>query len=145
MGLKEKIHNKRVYFDTNIFIYIFEDYPDYEKPISIILNCIDSKNISTFTSEITLGEILVHPLKNGDTETAEKYINILNDRFFVTLSPTTQKTHIDAAKVRAFSGEKYPDAVHIATALHNDCEIFITNDKKIKPRKDIEIIYLDNV
>lgn len=144
MGLKEKIQGKRVYLDTNIFVYIFESYETYKASLETIIDSIASTDIKAFTSELTLGEILVFPLKNNDQETVEKYIDIFNDSFFVSLMPTTQSTHIEAAHIRAFSGEKYPDAIHIATALLNNCEILITNDKGIKTRNDIEVLYLDD-
>lgn len=144
MGLKEKIKGKQVYLDTNIFVYIFENDETYKESLETLIDSIASTDIKIFTSELTLGEILVFPLKNNDQETVEKYIDIFNDSFFVSLMPTTQSIHIEAAHIRASSGEKYPDAIHIATALINNCEILITNDRGIKTRSDIDILYLDD-
>jgi len=39
---------------------------------------------------------------------------------------------------------KLPDAIHVATAQSIDCDIFLTNDKKIRTPKNIEVIILED-
>ena len=142
MGIIDKIQGKKVYLDTNIFIYIFENYPGYQAIVDALLEAIASDEIKCFTNEITLGELLVSPFKNKQQDIANQYIEMLNDQDFVSLTPTTQDLHIEAARTRANTGMKYPDAVHVASALSSGCEVFLTNDKGIKPVLGINIIQL---
>lgn len=142
MGVIDKIQGKRVYLDTNIFVYIFENYPEYQAVVDDILVSIASDGIDCFTNEITLGELLVNPFKNDQEDIANRYIKILNDKEFVSLTPATQSTHIEAARIRANSGMKYPDALHVASALLSGCDVFLTNDKGIKPVEGIELVQL---
>ena len=66
----------------------------------------------------------------------------MNDKEFINLTPTIQNTHIEAARIRANYGMKYPDALHVAAALLSGCNVFLTNDKGIKPVSGINVIQL---
>lgn len=136
----EAIKGKRVYLDTNIFIYIFEDYPEYQTLVDSLLELIVSDKIDCFTNEITLGELLVHPYKQKNDDAVQQYIEALNDKEFVRLTPATQNTHIKAAQIRAEFGMKYPDALHVAAALLSECDVFLTNDTGIRSVDKIEIV-----
>lgn len=142
MGVTTQITGKRVYFDTNIFIYIFEGSPEYQSSVKTILELAESEDIEIFTNEITLGELLVFPFKNKLEGIARTYIEALNNPDFVTLTPTTQDIHIKAAKMRAQYGMKYPDAVHVASALSSGCDVFLSNDRKIKDIPNLEMVYI---
>lgn len=141
MARADQIKGKRVYFDTNIFIYIFEGSPEYQNIVKPIIELAELEEIEIFTNEITLGELLVSPFKNQQDDIAETYMQALNNPDFVTLEPTTQNIHVEAARIRAAHGMKYPDAVHIASAVHSGCDMFLTNDRKIKAIPDLEMVY----
>lgn len=144
MGIEASLKGKRVYFDTNIFIYIFEGSPQYQDAIKLVLQLVESEEIEAFTNEITLGELLVFPFKNKQERIARTYIQALNNPDFVALTPTTQDIHIKAAQIRAEYGIKYPDAVHVASALLSACDVFLTNDRKIKAVDPLEMVYLSS-
>ncbi len=141
MAVVDQVVGKRVYFDTNIFIYIFEGSPEYQDIVMPLIALAESDDIAIFANEITLGELLVSPFKNQQKEIADTYIQALNNPDFVTLGSTTQHIHIEAARIRATYGMKYPDAVHIASAIDSACDVFLTNDRKIKTVPDLEMVY----
>ncbi len=51
----------------------------------------------------------------------------------------------DAARLRAESGLKLPDALHAATALRAGCALFITNDTDFRRIQDLPAIILDDL
>ena len=50
---------------------------------------------------------------------------------------------IEAAHLRAKSRLlNLPDAIHFATAQINDCQTFLTNDKRLKSVLDFDVVIL---
>ncbi|MCI5149129.1 MAG: PIN domain-containing protein, partial [Candidatus Electrothrix sp. MAN1_4] len=49
-----------------------------------------------------------------------------------------------ASELRSSYNLRTPDALQIAAALSADCEVFLTNDKKLKQVKDIRVIVLND-
>ena len=50
---------------------------------------------------------------------------------------------IEAAHLRAKSRPlSLPDAIHFATAQLNDCQTFLTNDKRLKSIPDIDVVII---
>lgn len=40
---------------------------------------------------------------------------------------------------------KTPDAIHIAVAVENHCDFFITNDKKIRSYGNVQVIQVSDL
>ena len=145
MGLKQAISGKRVYVDTNILIYLFEGFEEYLPLLQELAECVDSKEITLLTGEITLAEILVMPFNKDDTGAINLYTKALNDRKFIELVPTTQKVYIKTAFLRAtLSGMKTPDSIHVASAMEGKADVFISKDQGIKTPKGIEKLLLSD-
>ena len=145
MGLKERLKGKKVYLDSNIFIYILEGFPQYEALVNELIEGIENNQFYCFSSELTLAELLVPAFREENSAIISQYKHILNDPAFVKLIPTTQDIYIYSASNRAHHNLKLPDAIHVATAQLSKYDVFLTNDKKIKAPKSIEVIILDNL
>jgi predicted nucleic acid-binding protein len=63
----------RVFWDTNLYIYLFED----NEPFSGMVMDLRKKKLvrgdQLFTSTLTLGEVLVKPMSVGDMNLCQKY------------------------------------------------------------------------
>ncbi len=68
MVILNAIRGERVYLDTNIFIYALEGYPEFVDELNEFFESIDAGNLRAFTSELTLAEVLVRPLMDGNLE-----------------------------------------------------------------------------
>lgn len=145
MGLREQLKDKKIYLDTNIFIYILENFPQYDLLMHEFIKGIENNEFSCFTSELTLAELLVPAFKKENSRIISEYKKILNDPELVTLIPTTQDIYIYSASNRAHYNLKLPDAVHVASSHLSECDIFLTNDKKIRTPKSIKVIILDDL
>lgn len=118
-----------VYADTSIFIYTIEEHPDYYDLLQPLWTQFQSSDLQLFSSELTLLETLVVPIRESDTDLIETYEQLL---LFsqVQLLPITQAILREAANLRATTSLKTPDAIHAATALNQGCTLFLTNDSQ---------------
>jgi predicted nucleic acid-binding protein len=122
----------RVYLDTNFFIYALEEVEPWGKIARKILVALDARECVAVTSELTLAECLVKPLELGRSEVAEAYRDLLTDRPSLNVVPITREVLVEAARLRASTRIKLPDAIHSATALEGKCSSFLTNDDRLK-------------
>jgi len=89
-------------------------------------------------------ETLVKPLREGDT-LVELLFRSLFDAREVKLIPTTRSLWESAARLRADTGLKTPDALHAAAALHELSTLFVTNDDDFRRLEDLEVLVLDDL
>jgi len=119
----------RVFWDTNLYIYLFEDYG----PLSTLTANLRSKMLhrgdQLLTSALTLGEILVKPTECGDFELCRKYEQA------ITTTSLLIPFDVDAAKryavLRCDRSLRAPDAIQLACAASARIDLFITNDERL--------------
>jgi predicted nucleic acid-binding protein len=80
------------------------------------------------TSELTLAEVLVGPLKTGNVAIQQTYRSFLTSTATVEVPPVSRDILEESAQLRANTKLKLPDAIHLATALRFRCDSFLTND-----------------
>ena len=86
------------------------------------------------SSDITVLETLVKPLREGD-EVVEMLLRSMFDAHEVSLIPATRELWEDAARLRAETGLKTPDALHAATALRAGCTAFYHQRHRLSLRR----------
>ncbi|TVR21385.1 MAG: PIN domain-containing protein [Anaerolineaceae bacterium] len=134
---------RQLAFDTAPLIYFIERHPDYFDRMLIIMRYVDEGLISGVSATMALTEVLVQPLKAGDTALAKRYEAALTNSKDFRLEPlTTSIAHL-AADLRARYNLKTPDAIHVATAIDAGCDGFLTNDTGIKRVSEIKVLVLD--
>jgi predicted nucleic acid-binding protein len=116
-----------VYLDANSVIYSVEKHPVYWPLLQSLWQAAKGKTIELVSSELTLMETLIGPLKTGDTVLATAYEQLFHQAQ-TRLLPITQPILREAARLRAATNLKTPDALHAATALLAGCVLFVTND-----------------
>ncbi|MEO6981017.1 MAG: hypothetical protein ABI113_21660, partial [Mucilaginibacter sp.] len=70
---------RNVFLDTAPLIYFIEGHSEYQEVLSRVFDANEKKDFIFITSSITLLEVLVKPLKDGNTKLAEQYKNILTN------------------------------------------------------------------
>lgn len=139
---------KKVFIDTAPFIYFIEgnkDNPLYFDKVKRFLNDCYNNDIQFITSVITIEEYFVYPYRIN----APKYIDLF-ERLIETLN--FKVVNIDetiaknAAKIRSdYKAFKAMDALQIATAVLNECDLLLTNDKQLRQYKNIKCITIDDL
>lgn len=128
MGLKNILRDKRVYFDTNIFIYLLEGSEHFQDALSDLEALIANEVIKIVSCDLVYTEILPCHAGKSDKEAIEHIVEFLNAFEIFRIS---RQTAIQAGILRGETGMKTPDALHVASAIQNDAEIFLTNDAGI--------------
>jgi predicted nucleic acid-binding protein len=117
-----------IYLDANGFIYSIERVAPYYPVLDTFWQDIRMQGLSVLTSELTLLETLVKPIRNGDQVLETAFRTVLLTSPDVQLAPIARDIVERATHIRAIAGLKTPDAIHAATALELGCGLFLTND-----------------
>jgi predicted nucleic acid-binding protein len=104
-----------------------------------------SDGITLLTSELSLAEVLVVPMRMGDDDLMGIHESLLGENGLVATIPVDRAVLRESAFVRAKTGQKLPDAIHIATAALSDCEIFVSSDKRLRLPNPIRQVAADEV
>lgn len=120
----------RIFWDTNLFIYLFEDYGSHSKGVVSLLAKMEERGDELLTSAITMGEVLVQPWAAGDMDRCTQYENAL--RSHATIVPFDIKASRSYAQLRAQPRKvSPPDAIQLACAAAAGVDLFLTNDVRL--------------
>jgi predicted nucleic acid-binding protein len=134
-----------VYLDANSFIYSIERIDPYRGILDTLWQAVSFGQFTVVTSELTLLEVLVKPLRVGDVTTATAFRTVLRNSPDVQMLPITQPVLEKAASLRATMNIKTPDAIHAATALLNGCALFVTNDSTFRRLSNLAVTVLSEI
>lgn len=132
MGRVSAELGRKIYLDANIIIYAVEGFADLAGQVQALLAAMDKAEIVAVTSELTLAEVLVKPLKNQNQTVQQAYKAFLTPTPVLQFVPISRDILEEAARLRATTTLRLPDAIHLATANLNSCDSFLTNDDLFK-------------
>jgi predicted nucleic acid-binding protein len=135
-------YNKEIFLDTAPLIYFIEGHSPYEDSLKRIFEANNNFNFTFITSTITLLEVLVKPLKEGELNLAERYQDILTKAQSIEIFDVTNSISVKAAELRAKYNLRTPDAIQVATAIENNAAYFFTNDMRLKSIVEVKIAVL---
>ncbi|MDX7949770.1 PIN domain-containing protein [Lichenihabitans sp. Uapishka_5] len=132
-----------IYLDTNVFIAAFETTGTLSEAAWDILHAVTSGDLHASTSELTLAELLVKPLRLGSDLMVELYTGLITTGGSLSVLPVDRAVLVRSAQIRKSQlGVKLPDAIHLATALGTGCSCFVTDDRRLKPLPSLPAIAL---
>lgn len=136
---------RRIYFDSNIFIYTIEKHTAYIHHLTRLFAEIEANGQLVVTSELSFAECLVGARKARSRELEQLYEALLTSRDTIHMEPIDRKI-LHAAALHAGDGAaKLADAIHVVTALEHDCEVFFTNDKRVRAPSPLTRLLLDDL
>jgi predicted nucleic acid-binding protein len=119
----------KVFFDTNLFIYLLEDYEPFSSMVDATWRRMIQRRDYLVTSAMTLGELLVKPSKLGQVSLIESYDRAIRSRAqIVVFDPAVAWRY---ASLRATHNLRNAEAIQLACAAHFGVDLFITNDKQL--------------
>jgi predicted nucleic acid-binding protein len=145
IALLNSLRGCRVYFDVNPIIYFIEQNPDFSGAVTPLFEMIGDGSILAFTSELSLTEILIKPIRDNLLDVVKAHKELLLDPQLFTLTKTNRETFLQAAELGGKSGMRTPDALHFASAIENRCAFFITNDKGFRSSQAITVIQVSDL
>ena len=119
----------RIFWDTNLFIYLFEGSGKFSTQVVALRNRMLARNDQLLTSAITLGEILVKPMQNHDAKAVAYYQKLIATTAVVV--PFEEKAALAYARLRVDRSLRPPDTIQLACAATAGTDLFITNDARL--------------
>jgi predicted nucleic acid-binding protein len=123
----------RIFWDTNIFIYLFEGSGPLSLQVATLRSRMLTRGDQLLTSAITLGEILVKPLRNGDARAADYYREVITTT--TVLIPFEERAAVAYARIRVDGSLRPPDAIQLACAASVRVDLFVTNDTRLHSKQ----------
>jgi predicted nucleic acid-binding protein len=120
----------RIFWDTNLFIYLFEDYGMLSKAVGQLRTKMLARGDQLLTSTLTLGEILVKPTERNESELCRKYEHAIATA--ATMIPLDVKAAKIYAGLRSERSLRAPDAIQLACAANANVDLFVTNDERLQ-------------
>lgn len=118
---------KRVYIDTDIFVYVALKHPDYYKKCYSVLELLTLKEFTGYGSQLVLFE-LYGALSKLNVEAAyeavKSYLNLP-----LTILEVNRDTFRYAKEIAALTGITY-DSIHAALVAQNNIDVVVTEDLK---------------
>lgn len=133
---------RRIYVDSNIFIYLLDGSDDLRQRTLAKLAASEVEEAKLITSELTIAECTIAPLREKRKEIVEAFQALLYDSEIVELISVTHDVIVQSAEIAAELKLKLPDAIHVATAIVAGCDTFLSNDRGIRAPAGIEIQHL---
>ena len=123
----------RVFWDTNLFIYLFEDYGPLSKTVARLRSKMLDRGDQLLTSTLTLGEILVKPTERHDSELCRRYERAISTT--ATMIAFDAKAAKLYAALRSERSLKAPDAIQLSCAASANVDLFVTNDERLQAKR----------
>lgn len=141
-SLLDALGSGPVAVDTAIFIYFIEEHPRFLPAVEPLFEAADRGTRQLVTSSLTLLEVLVVPLRNGDADLAARYDALLTRGRGLLLVDIERDQLRLAARIRAAYGTRTSDALQLAAAISTRCGALVTNDRALPALAGLRVIQL---
>ena len=120
----------RVFWDTNLFIYLFEKNTKWSPPVIELRRRMLARGDELLTSYLTVGEVITKPKQLNNAMLERSYLN-----FFSGGSVELVGFNLDAAQrygdIRSRERIRPADAIQLACASAAKTDLFVTNDNRL--------------
>jgi predicted nucleic acid-binding protein len=134
----------RIFWDANLFIYLFEDKGPLTGRVEEIRRGMMERRDTLYTSSLAAGEVLAGPLQAGREDVWEAYL-----RFFrgpaVHLIPFDLAAAAVYSRIRQDRSISRADAMHLACAGAAQIDLFITNDDRLTRKRVAGVKFVTSV
>ena len=115
-----------VVVDSAPLIYLLEDHPAFAPAFVGLFELQEQGRLQIAISTVALAEVLAGPFEHGQEALAKRYERALAGFEIV---PVSHEIAVTAARLRAGTGLRLPDALQAATALEIGAAALVTHDR----------------
>lgn len=133
------------FIDTSPCVYLIEKNPDFGPFCIKIFDFIQNSNLTSFTSIITTHECFIKPLKFQDRRLLTAYEVLFTQTPNLEIVSPNYHAAFTAAQIRAKYHFSSNDSFQLALAQENQCQTFLTNDRRLTQFKDLNVICLTDL
>ncbi len=120
----------RVFWDTNLFIYLFEANPEWSPRVVEFRRRMRARGDELLTSWLTVGEALTKPRELGNAILEKSYLNFFLSRS-IALVAFEAEAATRYAQIRSRERVRPADAIQLACASAVGTDLFVTNDSRL--------------
>ena len=120
----------RVFWDTNLFIYLFENNVEWSPQVLELRRKMRSRSDELITSWLTVGEVLTKPGETGNAILAKTYHSFFSSEA-VELIAFGDAAAQQYAQIRSRERVRPADAIQLACAAAAGVDLFVTNDNRL--------------
>lgn len=119
----------RLFWDTNLFIYLIEGSGENAQRVAGLAERMLERGDRLYSSTLTLGEVLVKPVEQKNSEMVEAYERLLSTHaILIPFDETAARIYAGLRLDRTISP---PDAIQLSCASAARVDLFITNDDRL--------------
>ena len=85
-ALIARMAGRRVYIDTNIFIFFLQRDERYFSVVAPIIQACSSRRIFGVTGDLVLAEVMVHPYRSGDATVIAQFRSFFGQKNFLSIA-----------------------------------------------------------
>jgi predicted nucleic acid-binding protein len=123
--------------DSPPVIYLLEDHPTFAPRFQPIFQAHARRRVRLAVTTITIAEVLIGPLQNGNEALARRYRSTLGSWQVVALDADIAES---AARLRASLRLRLADAVQVASALAINATALVTHDRDFSRVQALRVI-----
>jgi len=123
----------KVFWDTNLFIYLLEDHPVLGQRVDQLRRRMVVRGDRLYTSTLTVGEVLAKPIRQQRLDLVDQYLAFFR-RSVINLLTFDLKAAQFYGRIRSDLTIRPPDAIQLACAAAADMDLFITHDAKLSQK-----------
>lgn len=135
----------KIFLDSMVFIYTVEKNPIYYNISYSLIDGMETGKYLGYTSVMSLIETLAKKdLRTNTTKydyIAAFFANVNN----LTVAKIDHEIAYTTAGLRRNYNISIPDAIQMATAMINTCDLFITNDMVFRTMQPVKTLVLDDI
>jgi len=129
----------RVYLDASTIIYLVEaESPFHAAATQSVARFRNDPESQLVTSRLSCLECRTKPIREADVDLVAKYDAFFRQRRLVVVEVTAAIIE-RATLLRARDRFKTPDAIHIATAIEEKADLFLTGDEDLKRCSELTV------
>lgn len=137
--------DSKIFIDTAPFIYALENNELYSSKVQkAFIDYYDSFT-SLSTSFLTFTEYCVVPYKENNLQKIKDFETFIFDAQIEIVSLTKEVAEYASFIRSKYQGIKAMDALQLASAIQNNCDVFLTNDKQLKQVQEISVLLVDEL
>lgn len=121
----------RIFFDSNLFIYLFEHHPQYSASVKSLLARMETRGDQLFTSTLTVGEVLAKPYELGNRTLCAQYERAMQEAAVLLSFDLASAREFAKLRSQRTMRLRPPDAMQLACASTAGMDLFLTNDSKL--------------
>lgn len=138
-------HARTLALDTSAFIYHLESTPPYAGLLTPIFRDIEHGRCRAVASTLAFLEVLVQPSRRPEEGRRTALAALLVSFPGIAWIAVGLEVADRAASIRARYRLRTPDAIHLATAIHEGADVFLTNDRGLLGVREVPVLLIDEL